>query len=273
MDKCSEIKRYFYPYLDGELGIKETLLVQGHLEECYECKRIVEIEKAFLMKIKGLKISTSPGFEERIKEGLNKRCKSIPSHRSFIAAGFILFLFIAGSALFYLVNNKKGMPDIASASVTEHLSYLRGTLPLDITASNPEEISRWFRKKIDFNLLFPKIASKEITLVGGRLAILNGKRAAYTVYRIRESTISLLVTYNEKVDGEFYHVETIKDIPFYFYNIRGFNIITWRHGGVAYSLVSDLPQKGKQSCLICHEKGGGLTNIHEFFGEKSLSNQ
>ncbi|MBI3814473.1 MAG: hypothetical protein HY279_08420 [Nitrospinae bacterium] len=143
---------------------------------------------------------------------------------------------------------------------------MRGSLPLDITDSNPEEISRWFRGKIDFNLALPMIDNKEIIPVGGRLVTLNGKRAAYTIYRFGQSQISLLVTYNEKVEGEFYQVETVKGIPFYFYNYRGFNIIAWKHGGLAYSLVSDLPQNGKQSCLICHEKGDKLIE-QEFFGD------
>ncbi|MBI3815472.1 MAG: zf-HC2 domain-containing protein, partial [Nitrospinae bacterium] len=163
MDKCSEIKRYLYPYIDGELGTKETLLVYGHLEGCPECKKIVEKERTFLAKIKNLKISNPPpNLEEKIKEGIDKRDTSIPHRRSFIAAGFILFIFIAGGAIFYLLNNKKSLPDIASASVMEHLSYLRGSLPLDITDSNPEEISRWFRGKIDFNLALPMIDNKEI---------------------------------------------------------------------------------------------------------------
>ena len=42
-------------------------------------------------------------------------------------------------------------------------------------------------------------------------------------------------------------------IAFHHDSIDGFKVITWSHRGLTYALVSDLDERGQQSCIVCHE--------------------
>ena len=44
---CQETREYLYAFLDGQLGLKESLEIEAHLSSCPGCQKIVEFEKNF----------------------------------------------------------------------------------------------------------------------------------------------------------------------------------------------------------------------------------
>jgi hypothetical protein len=42
-------------------------------------------------------------------------------------------------------------------------------------------------------------------------------------------------------------------LTFHFNSIFGFKVITWSDRGLTYALVSDLEERGLQSCIVCHQ--------------------
>jgi mycothiol system anti-sigma-R factor len=47
MDDCSTIMRLMDAHLDGELGVKESIRVQTHLQGCSDCRETALVENAF----------------------------------------------------------------------------------------------------------------------------------------------------------------------------------------------------------------------------------
>jgi len=47
MDDCSTIMKLMDAHLDGELGVKESIRVQTHLQGCSGCRETALVENAF----------------------------------------------------------------------------------------------------------------------------------------------------------------------------------------------------------------------------------
>jgi mycothiol system anti-sigma-R factor len=47
MDDCSAIMKLMDAHLDGELGVKESIRVQTHVQGCSDCRETVLVENAF----------------------------------------------------------------------------------------------------------------------------------------------------------------------------------------------------------------------------------
>ena len=43
-----------------------------------------------------------------------------------------------------------------------------------------------------------------------------------------------------------------RGLTFHYDSINGLKVITWADRGLTYALVSDLEERGQQSCLVCH---------------------
>jgi len=43
-----------------------------------------------------------------------------------------------------------------------------------------------------------------------------------------------------------------KGLTFHFDMIDGLKVITWSDKGLTYALVSDLEERGQESCVVCH---------------------
>jgi hypothetical protein len=44
-----------------------------------------------------------------------------------------------------------------------------------------------------------------------------------------------------------------KGLVFHYDTIHGLKVITWSDRGLTYALVSDLAERGQQSCTVCHQ--------------------
>jgi hypothetical protein len=44
-----------------------------------------------------------------------------------------------------------------------------------------------------------------------------------------------------------------RGLRFHYNAIDGLKVITWSDRGLTYALVSDLEERGQQSCIVCHQ--------------------
>ncbi len=142
-------------------------------------------------------------------------------------------------------------------AVDTHLRRLRGQLPLEIISDSPELISSWFAGKVSFRLRLPNYQEssgqeKLYGLEGARLVAFNNDYAAYVAYRMRQRPITLVATANSVAMPSGGEEIVSKGLKFHYDSINGLKVITWADRGLTYALVSDLEERGQQSCLVCH---------------------
>ena len=77
--------------------------------------------------------------------------------------------------------------------------------------------------------------------------------AAYVSYHMKDRPISLVITSGLAVHPAGGEEIKAGGLTFHFNAIDGLKVLTWSDRGLTYALVSDLDERGEQSCIVCHQ--------------------
>jgi anti-sigma factor RsiW len=270
MNNCEDICKRLNLYLDNELQGDERAAVETHLQECGSCAAIFERELSFINAIResGPLHVASPELRARVQETLNasKRAASKPRFASrrrlalAIAAALIVVLVLP--VLIWQAVRRSRYPappsSFALMAAESHLRRTRGQLPLEVETAAPQRISDWFANKVNFSLKLPNYQEssgqeKLYTLEGARLVGYKDDYAAYVAYRMKERPISLVITSDSVARPSGGEEIVARGLTFHYNAIHGLKVITWSDRGLTYALVSDLEERGQQSCIVCHQ--------------------
>ena len=94
---------------------------------------------------------------------------------------------------------------------------------------------------------------KLYTLEGARLVSFRDVYAAYVSYQMSAHPISLVITSDSVAHPSGGEEISAKGLMFHYDAIKGLKVITWSDRGLTYALVSDLEERGQQSCIVCHQ--------------------
>jgi hypothetical protein len=161
-----------------------------------------------------------------------------------------------------LRNNRGSIPaspsEFALMAADTHLRHIRGQLPLEISSETASQISGWFANKVGFSVKLPNYQEssgqeKLYRLEGARLVGYKDDYAAYVAYQMRTRPISLVITSDRVARPAGGEEINAKGLTFHCDAIEGLKVITWSDRGLTYALVSDLEERGQQSCIVCHQ--------------------
>jgi anti-sigma factor RsiW len=286
MNRCLDIRSRMTLYLDDELQGNERVDFETHLKNCEPCSAMLKNEQRFLdvvresrplyesspelrERVQTLLASTPPvpaapsRLQNRIRRSLRQVTYTNPrvlSARMVFAGSALIIVLLVG--MFVLYRNQplpriNGPSDFALMAAETHLRHLRGQLPLEINSAAPQQISAWFHDKLPFAVQLPNYQElsgqkKLYELEGARLVGYKNDYAAYVAYQMSKSPISLVITSDRvatPAGGEEIHA---KGLTFHYNSIDGLKVLTWSDRGLTYALVSDLEERGQQSCIVCH---------------------
>jgi anti-sigma factor RsiW len=273
-------------YLDDELQGDERVDFENHLDNCEQCASILKNERRFLdvirearplyessaelrARVRHLLGDSAPApaapdrLRRRIRRSLEQVTQTRPkvlSVRAVLVGSASILLLIAGM---FLINKERPLARITRPSefalmaAETHLRHLRGQLPLEINTATPQQISAWFHDKLPFAVQLPNYQElsgqkKLYELEGARLVGFNNDYAAYVAYRMSERPISLVITSDRVAIPAGGEEIQAKGLTFHYNSIDGLKVITWSDRGLTYALVSDLEERGQQSCVVCH---------------------
>ena len=274
MRKCEDIRGQLTLYLDSELQSDELATIEAHLSECLSCASIFAREISFLNAVResGPLHVAPPELRNRVQEalagaershshGLSVRTQSRFSWAMTIAAG--LLVLILPVVVWRLVREREtpSTPrpsSFALMAADTHLRHTRGELPLEIESVNPQDISAWFSNKVKFSVKLPNYQEssgqeKLYTLEGARLVGFENDYAAYVAYRMKERPITLVITSDSVAKPSGGEEIAAGALRFHYNAIDGLKVLTWSDRGLTYALVSDLGERGQQSCIVCHQ--------------------
>lgn len=268
MRTCADIRERLTLYLDNELQDDERAAIETHVQSCASCTAFVEKELAFLNAIRGSgPLHTAPA-ELKTKVGAVVGGSKRPAPRSswlkwIVPIAAVLLVLVTPVVVWRVMRQSNrpgngGPSPFALRAVESHLRHMRGQLPLEVESSNPQEISTWFANKVNFNVKLPSYQEssgqeKVYTLEGARLVSYQNDYAAYVAYRMKERPISLVITSDSVARPSGGEQIASRGLKFHYNSIDGFKVITWSDRGLTYALVSDLDERGQQSCIVCHQ--------------------
>lgn len=288
MKRCEEIRSRIIFYLDDELSGADRASFETHLLSCDACREVIDAERQFLETVRGLRPlhraapelrarvqhlladappahAASPQLRNRVQRyfvQLSSSGAGLLTGRRILALSTILALAIAlGVWRIVALKSNAGRhrpSEFALMAVDTHQRHLRNQLPLEISSGQPEQISAWFTGKVPFRVKLPNYQEssgqdKLYNLEGARLVGYRKDYAAYVAYQMQTRPISLVMTSDSVAQPSGGEEIASSGITFHYDSINGLKVITWSDRGLTYALVSDLEERGQQSCIVCHE--------------------
>ena len=189
-------------YVDGELGEAETGEVEGHVQSCETCRQRIDEIRSTKHRLAELGASAEPtdALKRKIERGAEETAGTDGAHgfrhwlagrRTMVAA--LAAVVALGIGYYFGTWQSTRMPsDWEELLVRDHLHSKPAAKPMDVTGDDPEAIVRFFRDKVTFEPVVPRVP--EATLVGGRLCQLAGEHVELLFYRHEGRVLSLFVS-------------------------------------------------------------------------------
>lgn len=284
MNSCEQMRAQMTFYLDDELQQGERAELEAHLQACAACRQLCASQAELLTQVRaaqplhaassqlrarvtqllgaaGKPLTAPPQLRQRVLTTLSHR-SALLRQRPVRVLALALVLLTVGLGGWWLLLRRAEWTrlqpsELALIAVDTHLRHLRGQLPLEIVSTSPEEISGWFAGKVPFGLKLPNYQEasgqqKLYHLEGARLVNFKNDYAAFVAYQMRQRPITLVVTSDAVTKPTGGEQIKAKGLNFHYNSINGFRVMTWSDRGLTYALVSDLEERGQQSCLVCH---------------------
>jgi anti-sigma factor RsiW len=273
LQKCEDIRGRLTLYLDNELQGDERGMVEAHLAECESCAAIFARELNFLNAVResaALHVAP-PELRAKVQRILSEGVSGVvgseerrprrASRVSWLVAAAAAVLLLLLPLLVWRIVKQSNTPTASSFALMAaetHLRHMRGQLPLETESANPQEISSWFLNKVNFSVKLPNYQEssgqeKLFTLEGARLVFFEKDYTAYVAYKMKERPISLVITSDSVARPSGGEEIQARGLTFHYNAIDGLKVLTWSDRGLTYALVSDLEERGQQSCIVCHE--------------------
>jgi anti-sigma factor RsiW len=224
---------------DEELGPVRRLRASRHIASCPACSArldsILSVRSAVQTRLPYHR--APPGLAARIGAALPRVVPPppvLPWYRrpaiGFGGAG--LAGAVAGVALMLLVTSGPGTDErrIADLAIDSHVRSMMAEHLTDVPTSDQHTVKPWLTARSEVAPTVPDLSAEGFVLVGGRLDYIDGRQATAVVYRRRQHVINLFAWRTGLAAQTGLHAE----------QRRGFNLVTWRSGGVEYAAVSDL---------------------------------
>jgi anti-sigma factor RsiW len=271
MNHCEQTLGRLSLYLDNELHGEELSRFETHVLDCATCRTRLENEREFFASVRSSRPlhTASPELRLRVQNSLNETLQQLKTHRrvptwrfrSAIAAAVLVVL----SLPVFVWHFSTPEPDagtktssFALMAADAHLRHTKGQLPLEIASISPLQISEWFGNKVNFKVQLPNYQEssgqeKLYELKGGRLVGFKDDYAAYVAYQMKGQPISLVITSDVIAKPAGGEEIKARGLTFHYNAIHGLKVITWSDRGLTYALVSDLEERGQESCIVCHQ--------------------
>jgi len=264
LSKCDDIRGRLTLYLDDELQGTDRATVEAHLSECESCSAVFARELNFLKTVResGQYYVAPPELRAKVQQILGQN-RPRRRFRWMVAAAAVLLVLLLPVVVWRVVK-KPQQPErgpacsFALMAAETHLRHARGQLPLEVVSTDPQDISSWFVNKVNFRVKLPNYQEssgqeKLYELEGARLVGFQNDYAAYVAYQMKERPISLVITSESVVEPTGGEVIAAGGLKFHYNAIDGLKVLTWSDRGLTYALVSDLEERGQQSCIVCHQ--------------------
>ena len=272
MLKCEDIRGRLTLYLDNELQGEERGMVEAHLSDCESCAAIFTRELNFLNAVREsapLHVAP-PELRARVQKIVSgggavpePRLRRASRVRWLVAAAAALLLLLLPLVVWRSFRQSatpsgRAPSSFALIAADTHLRHTRGQLPLEMETGNSQQISSWFMNKVNFSVKLPNYQElsgqeKLYTLEGARLVYFQNEYAAYVAYKMKDRPISLVITSDSVARPSGGEEIQARGLTFHYNAIDGLKVLTWSDRGLTYALVSDLEERGQQSCIVCHE--------------------
>lgn len=248
---CSNIKKYFYAFLDGELDVEKNIEILAHLDMCYECSQKMEVEKMFndRIRVTVCKVKAPVYLRGAILKGAERSPAGLLAYllkinfllrRPLIMFGAIAMVVIV-IASFFVIQDKIRKNDALYILESRYHAIAMKQLEPSIHSQNAEEIIDYIQGKANLRITLPDVKG-DLKLVGAALSSIKGASVPSVFYTYNDTPVALFIICNPDMD--FSRLNEAHRHNASVYTDTGYcgfcEIIAWKGGGNRYVIVSTL---------------------------------
>jgi len=234
--QCAESLRA-QAYFDSELDAASAHSVERHLEHCVECRDLLNDLKLLRDGLRReLPIERSPrDLRARIMATIDREASPVksrarPTPRRFPAFWAGTFSGLGGAAavaLAWLLIVPTSSSVLVSSLVDAHVHSLLPDHLIAVVSTDRHTVKPWFAGHADVSPAVADFEGQGYKLIGGRVDILQGQRAAVVVYQHGAHTINVFSWASDR--------PPVADTT----TRNGYHLDFWKVGNLQYCAVSD----------------------------------
>lgn len=250
---CENFEPFVDTYIDGEFGERENAEMEAHLSVCESCRQKVQRQVEFKEHIREqLADEQAPrelrdGVLAQIEELETQRQKETTRRRwgSVARLGWVAGPLAAVAALMFVVPEFTVAPAASNpVPVIDHtVDWHQGNFPLEVVTADTGEAEKWFEDKVDFSVRIPQFNDERVNLLGGRIAHIEDRRAAFVLYEVDGAKLSAILFDGDGVKVPRERLRRIEDRDIAWLNQQGYGVAVVQDGGVTYAMTSDLSEE------------------------------
>jgi anti-sigma factor RsiW len=275
---CTDVRKYFYAFLDSELDVERNIEVLAHVNMCHACGLKIEKERLLQERVKETVCKVkAPAYLEQIILRSAERKPNFSTQfikNSLLRSRFALVSGIATAiiliACFFVIQNKLKKNNIFYLAESKYHDYIMKQLVPDIRLQNAREIIGHFQNQTGLSVTLPGIEENiqvqnakaiveyfqrqtgltvtlpfmkgNVQLVGASLTNINGKNVPLVFYMIDDTPLTLAIVCNSDIN--FRKMKEVIADKMVVYTGTGFcgscQIVGWKETNTQYVMVSML---------------------------------
>ena len=228
-----KVEEKIHALLDGELPSPAALEVERHVRACPSCAAAYGRLRSLRSALRSEALRFAPPaalaglVRARVAAARRPGGQRVVSPLLALAAS--LLLGVASGRFLLPASRETSAPLSAQAIVDAHVRALASGTLTEVASSDQHTVKPWFAGRVPFSPAVKDLASEGFPLLGGRVENVSGAPTAVLVYGRTRHVIEVFVHVAERGTARAGSSE-----------MRGFHVVTWRRGDLAYDAVSDL---------------------------------
>jgi mycothiol system anti-sigma-R factor len=247
---CQEVDKFVHVFVDGEFDDADRREFELHLADCPRCRALATFQARFRQTLKAsVPRATAPAaLRQRILVELAKvpppELRASPAIRFWrsLVRLFRVHPIPVGAAaavlLALMLSPGAGVRPVVAESVSTH----RRALPLEVPGPDAQSVRSWFDGKVDFPVRPLRFGRKRASLVGARLSNIQSRQAAYFLYNVGGSKVSVMMFPAEGLPLDAPRRRRIRGHEVYLDNQGGYQVAIVRDRGVGYAITGDVDE-------------------------------
>ncbi len=244
---CTEIREYLFAFLDNELDAHLSIELQHHLDHCPACAQQAEIEREVRRQLGGVLADDQavPAFDavelaDTLGDGRAEPGTARSSGRRWSAAKFVGIA--AAVAAVVLLWNATRANSFADLVVQDYTHFVAKGKAVQLASADAGEVSAWLRGQTGLEVSIAATTGPRCKLIGARKCKLAGRPAAFALYEMKGTAVSLVAA-----DAALADMGTMKRADSHGAEVwvdrcKGHTVVAKRQGLLIYAAVSTLPQ-------------------------------
>lgn len=243
--QCERSRELLGAYHDQELDPELRREIAAHLQSCGDCTATLDEISCMSGQLAAMGREQLPSYLRsrvvaalaeadgpplsRLSRLLEFRLSSLARQ----AAVLVIACALTALATAIVLLRAERITLLEREIVTAHVRSLLQDSPIQVASSDSHTVKPWFGGRIDFSPPVKDLTSEGFQLVGGRVDYIGERRVAALVYRRRLHVVNVFLWPSANVG----------DVAPLHEAVKGFNLLVWNNGGIAYWSVSDLNEE------------------------------